>query len=58
MSRSSRSRPIGHAPSEVFEITVWVVADAGRARCGTRRRRRIPATSRHRSIAWSQKPRP
>lgn len=28
-SRSSRSSMIGHAPSEVFEITVWMIVDAG-----------------------------
>ena len=38
--RSASSRAIGQAPSDVFEITVCVIAATGRARCGTTRRRR------------------
>ena len=57
-SRSSRSRVIGHAPSDVFEITVCVVVDEGSCMQRNETPASCPSNITTSVDAWSQKPRP
>jgi hypothetical protein len=57
-SRSSRRRAIGHAPSDVFEITVQVVVDAGSWVLRNETPASHPSNMTTSLDASSQKPRP
>lgn len=57
-SSSSRSSAIGHAPSEVFEITVEVIPDAGSCAVRNETPASDPSSITTSLDAWIQKPRP
>ena len=56
--RSSRRSVTGHAPSDVFEITVWVVVEAGSCTLRNETPASLPTSMTTSRDAWSQKPRP
>jgi hypothetical protein len=53
-----RRSDIGHAPSDVFEITVWVVVEAGPCTLRNETPASLPSNITTSVDAWSQKPRP